>query len=54
MLNQKVCLRKYVEKYVENETFNSNFHQKNKKREREELKHNPTSKTFFLKHLKMV
>ena len=25
-----------------------------KEREREELKHNPTSKTFFLKHLKMV
>ena len=30
------------------------FTKKTKKKEREELKHNPTSKTFFLKHLKMV
>ena len=39
-LNQQACLIKYVE----NEISNSTSH---KKREREEQKHNPTSKTFL-------
>ena len=41
-LNQQVCLIKYVE----NEISNSTFHKK-REREREEQKHNPTSKKFL-------
>ena len=40
-LNQQACLIKYVE----NEISNSTSHKK--EREREEQKHNPTSKTFL-------
>ena len=39
-LNQQVCLIKYVGNEISHK-------KKNKKRDREEQKHNPTSKTFL-------
>ena len=46
-LNQQLCLIKYVEHEISNTTSH-----KKKKRERKKQKHNPTSKTPFLKLLK--
>ena len=54
-LSLQVCLIKYIEKYVENEISNSTFDtkkRKKQKREIEEQKHNPTSKTSIPKLLK--
>ena len=43
-LSQQACLIKHVETEISNSTFH-----KNKGKKREEQKHNPTSKTSFLK-----
>ena len=49
-LNQQVCLIKYVENEISNSTSLSHTHTHAKKnRVREEQKHNPASKTSFLK-----